>query len=177
MPPEETAPEKTAQAEPKKERSGALKTLVTLAVIFGVFGALGAVLTRVFVLPRVAGTGSIAVNGEGNTTPGEPQEPGVPPVFYDPISLIVNIDDKGVDRFLIVEISLQLENENVKTELAAIEPQIKDMFIGVLRSKTYEELKGARGQDNLRRELVTKANTLLKGGRVRDAFFSKLQVQ
>ena len=82
-----------------------------------------------------------------------------------------------MDRFLIVEISLQMDSEELREEIASIEPQVKDLFIGILRSKTYDELKGASGQNKLKRELVEKANTLLERGRVVDASFTKFQIQ
>jgi flagellar basal body-associated protein FliL len=176
MPPEEeAAPEQTE----KKKRSGAIKELVTVGIIAAVFCAAGLTVTRIFISPRLQGSGEFGVNEEPRSEPVENDKPAGAPIFYDPIELIVNIEDKAInmDRFLIVEISLQMETERLRGEIAAIEPQIRDLFIGVLRSKTYEELKGASGQNRLKRELVEKANTLLNSGRVLDASFTKFQIQ
>jgi len=177
MPPEvEAAPEQTPE---KKRRSGALNTIITLAVIVAISCAAGLVVTRIAVLPRLGSSGGKGVEGDDLVEKPNKQEQTGAPIFYDPIELIVNIEDKAasMDRFLIVEISLQMETESLREEVASIEPKIKNQLIGVLRSKTYDDLKGARGQDKLRRELVEKANALLESGRVVDAFFSKFQIQ
>jgi flagellar basal body-associated protein FliL len=78
---------------------------------------------------------------------------------------------------LIVEISLQLDSEKLKQELLSIDPKVKNEFISLLRSKTYDDLKGAQGLDRLSRDLVESVNTLLETGRVVAADLSKLQVQ
>ena len=176
MPPEEeAAPEQTE----KKKRPGALKELITLAIIAAVFCAAGLTVTKIFISPRLQGSGEFGVSEEARTEPVESSKPEGGPIFYDPIELIVNIEDKAInmDRFLIVEISLQMDSEELREEIASIEPQVKDLFIGILRSKTYDELKGASGQNKLKRELVEKANTLLERGRVVDASFTKFQIQ
>ena len=177
MPPEEAAPEE--QTEKKKSR-GTLKSLLTIVIIVGVFGALGLVVTRTVFIPRMGinGSGDVGLDEEG-TAGGEKEKPTGAPIFYDPIELIVNIQDKTspMDRFLIVEIFLQLDAETLREEIAAMEPRVKDLFIGVLRSKTVDDLKGAQGQDRVKRELVEKVNTLLDSGRVVDASFGKFQIQ
>ena len=176
MPPEEeAAPEKTE----KKKRPGAVREIAALLIIAAVFSAAGLAVTKIFISPRLQGSGEFGVSEERRSEPVQKSKSTGAPIFYDPIELIVNIEDKAInmDRFLIVEISLQMDGEGLREEIASIEPQIKDLFIGVLRSKTYDELKGASGQDRLRRELVEKANTLLERGRVVDAFFSKFQIQ
>lgn len=177
MPPEEEgAPEQT---EVKKERSGGLKTILTLVIIVVVSCAAGLVVTKVAVLPRLGGSGQGGLEGDETAETTEDTESSGAPIFYDPIELIVNIEDKaaGMDRFLIVEIFLQMDAETLRTEITAIEPRVKDLFIGILRSRTYDDLKGAQGQDRVRRELIEKVNTLLEGGRVVDASFGKFQIQ
>lgn len=177
MPPEEEAAQEQAEKK-KKKPSGALKTIVTLGAILLLSCVAGLVMTKVTVLPRLgSGSGELVGDEEAYGETPEKQERSGAPLFYDPIELIVNIEDKGIDRFLIVEISLQIENEKLRSELASIEPQIKDRFISVLRSKTYDDLKGAKGQDKLKRELAENVNTLLNTGQVVDAFLSKIQIQ
>jgi len=177
MPPEEEA---APEAAKKKERSGAVKALLTLVVVFVVCGAAAVPFTILWLSPRL-GSGPLGIKESEQTEAAEDERSSGAPIFYDPIELIVNIEEENVsmriDRFLIVEISLQMESERLRVEIASIEPRIKDLFIGVLRSKTYEDLKGARGQDSLKRELVEKANALLETGRIVDASFTKFQIQ
>jgi len=177
MPPEEEgAPEQT---EAKKERSGGLKTILTLVIIVVVSCAAGLIVTKVAVLPRLGGSGGDGLEGDEPIETTKEQEPTGKPIYYDPIKLVVNIDDKiaGMDRYLSVEIFLEMDSETLREEITAIEPRVKDLFIGVLRSKTYGDLKGAQGQDRVKRELIEKVNTLLEGGRVVDASFGTFQIQ
>ncbi len=179
MPPEEEAPPEETEVK-KKKSSGGLKTIITVAVILLVSCAAGLVMTKIAVLPRLGASGSGELVGDEDvptTEKPETQAPTGAPIYYDPIELIVNIDDKGIDRFLIVEISLQLDSENLKNELLSIDPKVKNEFISVLRSKTYDDLKGAQGLDRLSRDLVESVNTLLETGRVVAADLSKFQVQ
>jgi flagellar basal body-associated protein FliL len=173
------APEKAVPQEPeKKQRSGALKMVFTLLIIFVLCASAAVPFTIFVVFPRF-GSGEFGVREAQETAAEETEKPSDAPIYYEPIKLIVNIEDKaiGVDRFLIVEISLQMESEELREEIVAIEPQVRDLFIGILRSKTHEELKGASGQERLGRELVEKANTLLKHGRVTAALFTEFQIQ
>ena len=175
-PEDEVAPE---EPEVKKKSSGNLKTIITIAVILLLSAAAGLVMTKIAVLPRLGGSGSGELVGDEEVQTETPDKPaaGGAMIYYDPIELIVNIEDKGIDRFLIVEILLQLETEGLKKELTSMAPRVKDRFISVLRSKTYDDLKGAQGQDRLSRELVETVNALLSTGRVVDADLTKFQVQ
>ncbi len=173
------APEKAVPEQPeKKQRSGALKAVFTLLIIFVVCAAAAVPFTLFILFPRF-GSGEVGVRKEQDTAARKTEQPTGAPIYYDPIKLIVNIEDKaiGMDRFLVVEISLQMDSEELRKEIAAIEPQVRDLFIGVLRSKTHEQLKGASGQERLGRELVEKANTLLGRGRVLAALFTEFQIQ
>ena len=177
MPPEEeAAPEK---AEVKKGSPGGLKTILVLAIIVVMSCAAGLVVTKVAVLPRLGGSGNGGL--EGNETVETPKDlkPTGAPIYYEPITLVVNIEDvvAGMDRFLSVDIFLELDSEALGEEIKAIEPRVKDLFIGILRSKSYDDLKGAQGQDRVRRELVEKVNTLLQTGRVLEASFGTFTIQ
>ena len=177
MPPEEeAAPEK---AEVKKESPGGLKTILALGIIVVMSCAAGLVVTKLAVLPRLGGSGKGGL--EGNETEETPKDlkPTGAPIYYEPITLVVNIEDvvAGMDRFLSVDIFLELDSEALGEEIKAIEPRVKDLFIGILRSKSYDDLKGAQGQDRVRRELVEKVNTLLQTGRVVEASFGTFTIQ
>jgi|GEM_PF-3334489 len=177
MPPEEeAAPE---QPKEKKGSPGGLKTILALAIIVVASCAAGLVVTKLAVLPRLGGSGRGDL--EGNETGEAPkvQRPTGAPIYYEPITLVVNIEDKvaGMDRFLSVDIFLEMDSETLREEIKAIEPRVKDLFIGILRSKSYGDLKGAQGQDRVRSELVEKVNTLLHTGRVVEASFGTFTIQ
>jgi len=177
MPPEEeAAPEK---ADVKERGPGGLKTIIVLAIIVVMSCAAGLVVTKLAVLPRLGGSGKGGL--EGNEEVKKPNEgkPTGAPIYYEPITLVVNIEDvvAGMDRFLSVDIFLELDSEALGEEIKAIEPRVKDLFIGILRSKSYDDLKGAQGQDRVRRELVEKVNTLLQTGRVMEASFGTFTIQ
>lgn len=176
MPPEEeAAPE---QAKEKKERSGGLKTMLTLAFIVVASCAAGLVVTRLAVVPRLGGSGRGGLEGNETVEAPKVQRPTGAPIYYEPITLVVNIEDKvaGMDRFLSVDIFLELDSEALGEEIKAIEPRVRDLFISVLRSKKYGDFKG-QGLERVRRELVEKVNTLLQTGRVVEASFGTFTIQ
>lgn len=56
-------------------------------------------------------------------------------------------------------------------------PQIRDSILLLIGNKTYEELQDLQGKKQLKAELISKINSILYKGRVKDIYFTDFVVQ
>jgi flagellar basal body-associated protein FliL len=92
-------------------------------------------------------------------------------------AFVVNILDRDRDRFLKVKTELELETEKLEEEIISRLPQIRDLIIGLLGSKTFEDVRTIEGKNFLREEMLLRINALLVTGEVRRIFFTEFVVQ
>lgn len=92
-------------------------------------------------------------------------------------SLIVNLSDTGGKRYLKVTIHFDMDKAELKDEIDIRKPQIQDMLITLLSSKTYEEIGTVVGKKVIRQEILNIVNSKLKLGQVKDVYFTEFVVQ
>jgi len=97
--------------------------------------------------------------------------------FFPLETFIVNINDGRRDRFLKIKTELEVSYEAVVVELRARMPQVKDLVITLLSSKSFQEIRTMEGKDLLREELLARLNALTRSGSVRKVFFTEFVVQ
>jgi flagellar FliL protein len=86
--------------------------------------------------------------------------------------IIVNIpSDDGVERYLKVNATLELDNEKAKEEVSKRIPQIRDLMISILRTKTKEKIDEKEGKDQIRSEIISSINNYLVSGKVKNLYF------
>ena len=95
--------------------------------------------------------------------------------FEDPI--IVNLAGTKGQRYLKVSIQFEVTDDNVVDELKARQPLILDLLIGILSSKTIEDVSNTVGRNRLRREIIDKSNAELVSGKVINVYFTEFVVQ
>lgn len=98
-------------------------------------------------------------------------------IMYDLGSFVVNLSDKDADRYLKINIVLEIENEQVRIELEKRLPQIKDAITTLLITKTSEELKTAEGMELLKEEIIKRVNAILPLGGVKNVYFTEFVIQ
>ena len=98
-------------------------------------------------------------------------------IMYDLGNFVVNLADKDADRYLKINIVLEIENEQVKIELEKRLPQIKDAITTLLITKTSEELKTAEGMELLKEEIIKRVNAILPLGGVKNVYFTEFVIQ
>ncbi|MGC8769460.1 flagellar basal body-associated FliL family protein [Calditerrivibrio sp.] len=98
-------------------------------------------------------------------------------VVYSMGAIIVNLADQGVQRYLKVQIAVELDNPKLEEEVKKREPQIKDIIISVLSSKTVADVNTPQGKIALKQEIIKRSNMVLTEGEITDLFFSEFIVQ
>lgn len=77
----------------------------------------------------------------------------------------------------IARVTLELEIEEKSTditeEIERRKPQIRDIIIILLSSKTYEQISTRDGKDNLREEIKARLNSFLTKGKIKSVLFTE----
>ncbi|MGA1861839.1 flagellar basal body-associated FliL family protein [Deferribacter thermophilus] len=103
-------------------------------------------------------------------------EPTIGPL-YSLDTFIVNLADPGGTRYLKVTMQLELDGEKVQEEMDKRKPQIRDVILTVLSSKTYAEVSTAQGKLALKQELIRRINLILTSGTVKNIYFTEFVAQ
>ncbi len=93
--------------------------------------------------------------------------------------LIVNLaSEPGAEHYLKVNITLEVvNNEKVKEEVVKRVPQLRDLVISILRTKTKDNIDEKEGKEKLSIEINNKLNGVLGGPKVRHVFFEDFMIQ
>ena len=92
-------------------------------------------------------------------------------------TFIVNLADKGGKRYLRITIDLELDSEELESEIAKRLPQIRDSILTILPTKRFEDISSAKGKTALRDQMMEKINGLLARGRIANIYFKEFVVQ
>lgn len=98
---------------------------------------------------------------------------------YSAGEFLVNLADTNKKKYLRTTISLayDAENEDLAEELTKKNDAIRDCIISVLRTKKVENLDTATGPDELKKEIITRVNSLLTKGRLSSVYFKEFVIQ
>jgi flagellar FliL protein len=93
--------------------------------------------------------------------------------------ILVNIrSEEGMEHYLKTNIVLELDSdEKTLTEVSKRIPQIRDLIINVLASKTKEKIIEKEGKDQVRSEIINSINQLMTRGKVRNIYFQDFIIQ
>ena len=89
----------------------------------------------------------------------------------------VNLLSESGRRYLKVKLNLEMSNPNLQAELNKKMPVVRDSVIGVLSSKTVEEISTRRGKENLKDEIIEQINKRLQDGYVSRVYFMMFVIQ
>jgi len=99
-------------------------------------------------------------------------------VFYDLPEILLNLDSEGhKERFMKIQISLELKSSLDAPAIESIMPRIIDSFLVYLRGLRVEDLNGSSDLVRLREELLTRVNDTAKPVRVNDVLIKDILVQ
>ncbi len=167
---------KTQEEAPKKKSP--LKLIIIMVLVLAILGSGGFFAYKKFLAPKPkpAAEGEITAQGEKKESSANAKMPKFGQIF-DLEPFIVNLADQKETRYLKAKISLELEGEKITDEMNKRLPQIRDIIIELLSSKSYEELATLHGKEHLKNEIVIRLNSVLKTGLVKNVFFTEFVMQ
>jgi len=92
-------------------------------------------------------------------------------------TFIVNLADTGGKRYLRMTIDLELDSEELESEVKKRLPQVRDSILTILPTKRFDDISSAKGKTALRDQMLERINDLLARGRVTNIYFKEFVVQ
>lgn len=100
------------------------------------------------------------------------------PVYYELPEFIVNLASTGNRAsFLKMSVTLQLRDQASVAVIEANKPRVLDAFNTYLRELRPADVQGSAGIYRLRDELITRINSTVEEGIVKDILFAEIIVQ
>jgi flagellar FliL protein len=120
---------------------------------------------------------SAAENAEqGDQDASVPVEKLLGPVFSLD-TFIVNLADEGGKRYLRMTIDLELDSEELESEVKKRLPQVRDSILTILPTKRFDDISSAKGKTALRDQMLERINGLVVRGKVTNIYFKEFVVQ
>ncbi|MDE3020281.1 MAG: flagellar basal body-associated protein FliL [Pseudomonadota bacterium] len=111
---------------------------------------------------------------------GQARINNVAPVFLKLDMFTVNLGDTDSDRYLQVEINLQLSDQSVKDKIKTIMPEVRNTLLLLLSSQKSSDIRTAAGKQQLANQIRLNINKLLMsspGTGVQNVFFTSFIIQ
>ena len=145
---------------------------VAVAVLF--MCAMGAGL---FILSNKISSMNAQMNASAEEEGKEALEANVMGPMVPLDTFIVNLADKGGNRYLRLSMDLELEDESTKEELSLRTSQIRDGILMLVTTRSVETIQTTKGKNDLRGEIIEQMNGILKGKKVKNIFFTEFVIQ
>lgn len=144
--------------------------LILLLVALIIFSAAGSGYVVYLVFDGGQGRAGTAAEAPPARSDGSESELG---------AFTVNLAGTGglSSRYLRATVTVELSDKAAVQELTALQAQVRDRVIDVMRRRTAEELASVDGTEALRKEIVAAINALLTKGRALDVFFTEFIIQ
>jgi len=101
------------------------------------------------------------------------------PIYEKLETFTVNLSDK--ESYLQVELALKLSDPEVQAKVKTYMPEVRDVLLRLLSSKSAEELTTQEGKDKLASEIQTQVNEILHikgpGKGVKGVLFNSFIIQ
>jgi flagellar protein FliL len=92
-------------------------------------------------------------------------------------AIIVNLAETNGQRYLKVNLQLEMSEAKLEEELTARRAQLMDLIIAILSSKTIDEVSSTIGRNRLKREMIDKLNAELVTGKIINIYFTEFVIQ
>ncbi len=154
-----------------KKSSKKLIIIIIMVILFLGGGGLGWVL-----LGNNSGKKDIKKAKVTNKKKSNANDSGLGQIFSME-SFVVNLNDPSGKRYLKTTIDLELSRSEYREEVTSRLPQLRDVILLILSSKTLEDIQGVDGKIALRTELISRINQALKKARIKNLYFTEFVIQ
>ncbi|MCB1154226.1 MAG: flagellar basal body-associated FliL family protein [Deltaproteobacteria bacterium] len=90
---------------------------------------------------------------------------------------VVNLADVDKAKYLKLGIELEAANAEVAAVIEPSTPAIRDSIVELLSSKSYAQIRDAKGKARLRQELLVRLNEILGTNGITQVYFTDFIVQ
>lgn len=88
-------------------------------------------------------------------------------------TFLVNLSGNRGNKLLKLNMELEVEGTNIAKEIDKRKPQIRDIIIILLSSKTYAQMSSPEGKEYLREEIRDTVNSFLTSGKIKRVHFTE----
>ena len=155
-----------------QEKKGGKKFLIIIILVVVLAGAGAAVF---FLAPGLIGMGGDKDGAEGEPAAGEEQVKVM--VMVDMKPFIVNLVSPSGKRYLKLVMTLELEGEMGKEEMAAKSAQVRDAILVFLSGLEMDQIDTEEKKLMLKQQIAGRVNPFLTTAKVRNVYFSEFVVQ
>ena len=97
--------------------------------------------------------------------------------IYSLETFIVNLVGGSGKSYLKAKLDLEMNNEDLRSEIDRRLPQFRDSILTMLSNKSHNDVKSLEGKFQLRAEIISTLNQHLKTGKIRNIYFTDFIVQ
>ncbi len=183
--------EATEKAEVAEKKSGGSSLLLIIIAVMLAFMLIGGAVGAYFLLSEDEVIADANSAKQTQQTREEPAAQAAPAAvhsvrksdytkigkMYPLDQFIVNLFSEDGSRYLKTTMNLEMSVPELATELDAKKPLIRDIIIKALSAKSYEEISTIAGKENLKDEIVSNVNAVLKDGQINNVFFTDFVIQ
>jgi flagellar basal body-associated protein FliL len=90
---------------------------------------------------------------------------------------IANLADEGGKRYLKTTFQVEFFGSKVPAKVQPRLPQIRDLVLTLLTSKTFDDIRTPDGKQELREEIIARINQTLDNDAVKAVYFTEFIVQ
>ena len=167
------AEEKAKESEPKVEKKGpALKYIIIGVAVLVLVGG-GFVAWQLFFAQKPEDAATEETSSHDQTA--EVEEPTSQAFTME--TFVVNLNDSGGKRYLKTNIELEYATAEAGEELKQRLPQLRDLILLLLSSKSLDDIQTVDGKIALRLELIQRINQILTTGKIRNLYFTQFVIQ
>lgn len=164
----------TGSAEKPQKKKSKFKLILIILIVLILVGG-GAAAYFLFFKPKAAeNTAPQTVENVAVPKPAATQKIGP---LYSFETFIVNLADPGGTRYLKITMQAELDSDKLNEEMEMRKPQVRDIILTVLSSKTYAEVSTAQGKLTLKQEIIRRVNLTLTTGSVKSVYFTEFVSQ
>jgi flagellar FliL protein len=165
-------------APPAKPKKLLLIVVIVLGVVIGGGGGAFVAAPLLAGKPPAAAADSGAHGEEATASEeGGHGEEGSAPVLHLVENMVLNPANSNGSRFLLLSVGLSVKDAAAAKSLADRDAEVRDVVLGIMGTRTIEELTDIARRDSLKAEIRTAVRERFGDGAAREVYFPQFVIQ